>query len=95
MSGGITLASAIGWDRNAGWIQPVAIETLVPRFLMVFGILFVITLVTGFTRALTKARCSTTVICDQCHKMKLPADSTACECGGSFEDFFRWKWVKE
>ena len=37
----------------------------------------------------------TSWFCDSCHAVKLPDAERECECGGSFEDMDRWKWVKD
>jgi hypothetical protein len=36
-----------------------------------------------------------TVICNKCHRVKMPDAEHTCGCGGMFEDIRDWKWVDE
>jgi hypothetical protein len=36
-----------------------------------------------------------TVICNRCHRVKIPDAELACACGGDFEDMRGWKWVDD
>jgi hypothetical protein len=32
-------------------------------------------------------------ICNKCFRVKHHEQSVKCECGGTFEDFDKWKWI--
>jgi hypothetical protein len=36
-----------------------------------------------------------TVICNTCHRTKTEDKARLCECGGTFEPFENWRWVKD
>ena len=34
-------------------------------------------------------------ICNSCHKIRIRTAEKKCECGGTFEPFENWEWVKD